>query len=58
MDLKLMFSHFMTGGNTNCHSENIEAAHFIFGISNQVFQPSCVDNPCELIPLMEHFVNF
>ena len=40
MDLKLMFSHFMKGGNTNCYSEKVKTAYFIFGISNQVFPPS------------------
>ena len=40
MDLKLMLSHFMTGGNTDCHSKKVKTAHFIFDISNQVFPPS------------------
>ena len=39
-DLKLMFSHFMTGGNTDCHSKKVKTAHFIFYISNQPFPPS------------------
>ena len=40
MDLKLMFSHFMTGGNTDCYSKKVEITQFIFHISNQVFPPS------------------
>ena len=39
-DLRLMFSHFMTGGNTDCHSKKVKTAHFIFYISNQLFPPS------------------